>query len=61
MELVSDTRPQLHNLVKRYTPPGDARQTAFALCDVNEEAVDSVIKRHSLESPDVPFIKCPCR
>ncbi|KAJ5414088.1 3-hydroxyisobutyrate dehydrogenase [Penicillium cosmopolitanum] len=49
----------LHNLVKRYTSPGDSSQTAFALCDVNDAAVDSVIKRHSLESPNVPFIKCP--
>ncbi|OQD78781.1 hypothetical protein PENANT_c081G02292 [Penicillium antarcticum] len=49
----------LHNIVERYTPPGDGGQTAFALCDVNDAAVDSVIKRHSLESPNVPFIKCP--
>ncbi|KAJ5661377.1 3-hydroxyisobutyrate dehydrogenase [Penicillium longicatenatum] len=49
----------LHNLVKRYTPPGDGGQTTFALCDVDEAAVDGVIERHSLESPNIPFIKCP--
>ncbi|CEJ61030.1 Putative 3-hydroxyisobutyrate dehydrogenase, mitochondrial [Penicillium brasilianum] len=48
----------LYNLVKRYTPPRDGGQTAFALCDVNDAAVDSIIKLHSSERPSVPFIKC---
>ncbi|KAH7024349.1 3-hydroxyisobutyrate dehydrogenase [Microdochium trichocladiopsis] len=48
----------LHNLVTRYTPPRDGGQTAYALFDVNEAAVDSVIKHHSIETPEVPLVKC---
>ncbi|KAK1993399.1 3-hydroxyisobutyrate dehydrogenase [Colletotrichum falcatum] len=48
----------LHNLVARYTPPRDSVQTAFALCDVNEAVVDGIIKRYSVEGPQVPLIKC---
>lgn len=42
-------------------PPQEGNPTAFALCDVNEAAVDSIIKRHNLESPKVPLIKCSCK
>ncbi|CAH0055565.1 unnamed protein product [Clonostachys solani] len=48
----------LSNLISRYTRPDGGKEVAFALCDVNQAAVDNVIKRHRSKHPNVPLISC---
>ncbi|EXA30933.1 hypothetical protein FOVG_17710 [Fusarium oxysporum f. sp. pisi HDV247] len=48
----------LNNLISRYRRPDGGNEVAFALCDVNQAAVDSIIKRHDVEHPGVPLISC---
>ncbi|KAI7759307.1 hypothetical protein LZL87_008684 [Fusarium oxysporum] len=48
----------LNNLISRYRSPTSGKEVGFALCDVNQAAVDSIIKRQDSEHPDVPLISC---
>lgn len=52
---------QLSNLISRYAPSRSGQEVSFALCDVNEATVDSIIKHHGSENPNVPLIKCICK
>ncbi|RGP81366.1 3-hydroxyisobutyrate dehydrogenase [Fusarium longipes] len=46
----------LNNLITRYQPKGN--KVGYALCDVNQSAVDSIIERHGTENPDTPLVSC---
>ncbi|KAF5548288.1 3-hydroxyisobutyrate dehydrogenase [Fusarium mexicanum] len=46
------------NLISRYQSPASGKQVGFALCDVNQAAVDTIIKRQNAEHPNVPLISC---
>ncbi|CVK84646.1 probable 3-hydroxyisobutyrate dehydrogenase, mitochondrial precursor [Fusarium proliferatum] len=46
------------NLISRYQSPTSGNKVGFALCDVNQAAVDTIIKRQNAEHPDVPLISC---
>nr|RBQ87619.1 hypothetical protein FVER53263_00019 [Fusarium verticillioides] len=48
----------LNNLISRYRSPANGKEVGFALYDVNQAAVDSIIKRQDSEHPDVPLISC---
>ncbi|KAF5609022.1 3-hydroxyisobutyrate dehydrogenase [Fusarium pseudoanthophilum] len=48
----------LNNLISRYRNPANGKEVGFALCDVNQAAVDSIIKRQGSEYPDVALISC---
>ncbi|UPL02462.1 hypothetical protein LCI18_013396 [Fusarium solani-melongenae] len=48
----------LSNLISRYTKPDGGKEVGFALCDVNQAAVDSIIKRHGSEHPNVSLVSC---
>ncbi|KAH7219708.1 3-hydroxyisobutyrate dehydrogenase [Fusarium oxysporum] len=48
----------LNNLISRYRSPASGKEVGFALCDVNQAAVDSIIKRQDSEHPGVPLISC---
>jgi hypothetical protein len=52
---------QLNNLITRYRQPGSGNELGFALCDVNQATVDSVIKRHGTERPNVTLVSCSCK
>jgi hypothetical protein len=49
---------QISNLISRYRSPSSGNKVGFALCDVNQAAVDTIIKRQNAEHPDVPLISC---
>ncbi|KAG5803137.1 hypothetical protein H9Q74_012606 [Fusarium xylarioides] len=48
----------LNNLISRYSSPVSGKEVGFALCDVNQAAVGSIIKRQDSQHPDVPLISC---
>ncbi|KAF5639768.1 3-hydroxyisobutyrate dehydrogenase [Fusarium tjaetaba] len=48
----------ISNLISRYQSPSSGNKVGFALCDVNQAAVDTIIKRQNAEHPDVPLISC---
>ncbi|RBR16889.1 hypothetical protein FVER53590_00019 [Fusarium verticillioides] len=48
----------LNNLISRYRSPANGKEVGFALYDLNQAAVDSIIKRQDSEHPDVPLISC---
>ncbi|KAH7268977.1 NAD binding domain of 6-phosphogluconate dehydrogenase-domain-containing protein [Fusarium redolens] len=48
----------LNNLISRYRSPASGKDVGFALCDVNQAPVDSIIKRHDSEHPGVSLISC---
>ncbi|KAF5969596.1 3-hydroxyisobutyrate dehydrogenase [Fusarium coicis] len=48
----------ISNLISRYRSPSSGNKVGFALCDVNQAAVDTIIKRQNAEHPDVPLISC---
>ncbi|KAM0492241.1 hypothetical protein ACHAP8_010104 [Fusarium lateritium] len=48
----------LNNLISRYTKSDGEKEIGFALCDVNQAAVDNIMKRHGSEHPNVPLVSC---
>ncbi|KAF5717643.1 3-hydroxyisobutyrate dehydrogenase [Fusarium globosum] len=46
------------NLISRYQSHTSGKKVGFALCDVNQAAVDTIIKRQNAEHPEVPLISC---
>ncbi|WAO91760.1 Hypothetical protein NCS54_00924200 [Fusarium falciforme] len=47
-----------NNLVSRYRNPESGNEVGFALYDVNQAAVDNIIKYHDSEHPNVPLTSC---
>ncbi|RSL78434.1 hypothetical protein CEP51_008199 [Fusarium floridanum] len=47
-----------NNLVSRYRNPESGNEVGFALYDVNQAAVDKIIKYHDSEHPNVPLTSC---
>ncbi|RSL97114.1 hypothetical protein CDV31_013182 [Fusarium ambrosium] len=47
-----------NNLVSRYRNPESGNEVKFALYDVNQAAVDKIIKYHDSEHPNVPLASC---
>ncbi|CAI6236976.1 unnamed protein product [Periconia digitata] len=47
----------LNNLIARYKQPGGG-EVGFALCDVNQAAVENIMERHATQNPNVPLTSC---
>ncbi|CAN9080461.1 unnamed protein product [Alternaria sp. RS040] len=47
----------LNNLVARHKRPGSG-EVGYALCDVDQAAVDKIVKHHASEHPNTPLVSC---
>ncbi|CAN9081751.1 unnamed protein product [Alternaria alternata] len=47
----------LNNLITRHKRPGSG-EVGYALCDVDQAAVDKIVKHHASEHPNTPLVSC---